>query len=62
MVPVDGQNWDTDPFTAVERDGKLYARGSADMKGFIGVALAQAPRFLPRRSTPDASTRRSITR
>ncbi len=46
MVPVDGQNWDTDPFKAVERDGKLYARGSADMKGFIGVALTQAPKFL----------------
>jgi acetylornithine deacetylase len=46
VVPVDGQNWDTDPFKAVERDGKLYARGSADMKGFIGVALTQAPKFL----------------
>ena len=46
VVPVDGQSWDTDPFTAVERDGKLYARGSADMKGFIGVALAQAPKFV----------------
>ncbi|MGD0492003.1 MAG: acetylornithine deacetylase [Steroidobacteraceae bacterium] len=46
VVPVDGQNWDTDPFQAVERDGKLYARGSADMKGFIGVALTQAPKFL----------------
>src|ERR1700689_5978862 len=46
VVPVDGQNWDTDPFKTVERDGKLYARGSADMKGFIGVALTQAPKFL----------------
>jgi len=46
VVPVDGQNWHTDPFTAIERDGKLYARGSADMKGFIGVALTQAPKFL----------------
>ncbi|HEX4153820.1 MAG TPA: acetylornithine deacetylase [Steroidobacteraceae bacterium] len=46
VVPVDGQSWDTDPFRVVERDGKLYARGSADMKGFIGVALAQAPRFV----------------
>ncbi len=43
VVPVDGQDWHTDPFRAVERDGRLYARGSADMKGFIGVALAQAP-------------------
>jgi acetylornithine deacetylase len=46
VVPVDGQNWDTDPFVATIRDGKLYARGSADMKGFIGIALAQAPRYL----------------
>src|SRR5580658_9974656 len=45
VVPIDGQNWDTDPFVAVERDGKLYARGSADMKGFIGIILAQAPKF-----------------
>jgi acetylornithine deacetylase len=46
VVPVDGQDWDTDPFAAVEREGKLYARGSADMKGFIGIALAQAPKFV----------------
>src|ERR1700722_11131790 len=46
VVPVDGQNWDTDPFVAVERDGKLFARGSADMKGFIGIILAQAPKFV----------------
>src|ERR1700728_3173057 len=46
VVPVDGQNWDSDPFKVVERDGKLYARGSADMKGFIGVALTQAPQFV----------------
>jgi acetylornithine deacetylase len=46
VVPVDGQNWDTDPFVGVERDGKLFARGSADMKGFIGIILAQAPRFV----------------
>lgn len=46
VVPVDGQNWDTDPFEPVERDAKLYARGSADMKGFIGIALAQAPKFV----------------
>src|SRR3984893_18092319 len=46
VVPVDGQNWDTDPFMVTERDGKLFARGSADMKGFIGIALAQAPKFV----------------
>ena len=46
VVPVDGQSWDSDPFIATERDGKLYARGSADMKGFIGIILAQAPKFI----------------
>jgi acetylornithine deacetylase len=46
VVPVDGQQWNTDPFVASEHDGKLYARGSADMKGFIGIALAQAPQFV----------------
>jgi acetylornithine deacetylase len=46
VVPVDGQKWDTDPFLATERDGKLFARGSADMKGFIGIILAQAPTFV----------------
>ncbi len=46
VVPVDGQAWDTDPFVLTERDGRLYARGSADMKGFIGIILAQAPKFV----------------
>src|SRR5271163_4847656 len=46
VVPVDGQNWDTDPFAATLKDGKLYARGSADMKGFIGIILTRAPKFV----------------
>jgi acetylornithine deacetylase len=46
VVPVDGQDWSTDPFVATERDGRLFARGSADMKGFIGIALTQAPKFV----------------
>ena len=46
VVPVDGQQWDTDPFVATERGGKLFARGSADMKGFIGIVLSQAPKFV----------------
>jgi len=45
VVPVDGQPWTSDPFELVERDGKLYGRGSCDMKGFIAVALAMVPEF-----------------
>jgi acetylornithine deacetylase len=40
VVPVDGQEWSSDPFTLVERDGRLHARGSSDMKGFIACCLA----------------------
>ncbi|WP_158903306.1 acetylornithine deacetylase [Burkholderia sp. L27(2015)] len=43
VVPVNGQPWDTDPFKAVVKDGKLYGRGACDMKGFIGVSLALLP-------------------
>ncbi len=45
VVPVDGQNWSSDPFALMERDGKLYGRGTCDMKGFIAVALALVPKF-----------------
>ncbi|GGF39803.1 acetylornithine deacetylase [Aliidongia dinghuensis] len=45
VVPVDGQDWSSDPFRLVERDGKFYGRGTADMKGFIALALARAERF-----------------
>ncbi len=45
VVPVDGQNWASDPFTLTERDGKLFGRGTCDMKGFIAVALALVPTF-----------------
>lgn len=44
VVPVDGQDWSTDPFRMVERGGSLYGRGTADMKGFIASALAAADR------------------
>ena len=43
VVPVDGQAWDTDPFTVTERNGKLYGRGTCDMKGFDALALAAVP-------------------
>src|ERR1700709_476761 len=43
VVPVDGQEWSSDPFAAEVRGDKLYGRGTCDMKGFIGVALAVLP-------------------
>jgi len=45
VVPVDGQDWATDPWTLTEKDGRLYGRGTCDMKGFIACALSAAPRF-----------------
>jgi acetylornithine deacetylase len=45
VVPVDGQDWRSEPFKATEKDGRLYARGSSDMKSFIAVALALVPDF-----------------
>lgn len=48
VVPVEGQAWDTDPFTVVEKDGKLYGRGTCDMKGFDALALAAVPLALER--------------
>jgi len=45
VVPVDGQKWDTDPFKAIEKAGRIYGRGASDMKGFIAVILALLPEF-----------------
>ncbi|NJM83253.1 MAG: M20/M25/M40 family metallo-hydrolase, partial [Tabrizicola sp.] len=39
VVPVDGQSWTTDPWTVTERDGRLYGRGTCDMKGFVALAI-----------------------
>jgi acetylornithine deacetylase len=44
-VPVTGQTWTSDPFLLAERDGKLYGRGTCDMKGFIACVLAAVPLF-----------------
>jgi acetylornithine deacetylase len=46
VVPVDGQPWDTDPFTATLKDDRIYGRGACDMKSYIAAALAMTPRFL----------------
>jgi acetylornithine deacetylase len=43
VVPVDGQPWSSDPFVLTERDGRLYGRGTCDMKGFLALALAAVP-------------------
>lgn len=45
-VPVDGQSWHSDPFVLSARDGRLYARGAADMKGFVASMLAAVPDLL----------------
>ena len=52
VVPVKGQSWDTDPFTLVKKGSKLFARGSADMKGYIACCLA----ILPTLSKADLNT------
>lgn len=46
VVPVDGQDWSSDPWMVVERDGKLFGRGTCDMKGFDALALHALQRAL----------------
>jgi acetylornithine deacetylase len=49
VVPVEGQTWSSDPFVLTERNGRLYGRGSADMKGFLACVLAAVPDFVRRK-------------
>jgi len=46
VVPVEGQDWTTDPWTVIEKDGKLFGRGVADMKSFSAIALSLVPEML----------------
>ncbi len=46
VVPVENQPWDTNPFEIVRKNNRLYGRGTADMKGFIAIALALVPEML----------------
>lgn len=45
VVPVDGQDWSSDPFRIEVRGGRLYGRGTSDMKSFLAIALAEAEDF-----------------
>ena len=45
VVPVDGQPWTSDPWTLTQRDGRLYGRGTCDMKSFLALSLAALPQF-----------------
>lgn len=48
VVPVDDQDWASDPFQMTETDGRLYGRGTCDMKGFVATVLAAVPGFVNR--------------
>ena len=46
VVPIDGQQWSSDPWTVTERDGKLFGRGTCDMKSWSALTLARVPEFI----------------
>lgn len=47
VVPAEEPEWESEPFTLTERDGKLYGRGAADMKGFVAIATNLARELDP---------------
>lgn len=49
VVPVEGQAWDTDPFSVTRKDGKLFGRGTADMKSFSAIGLSLVPDMLAKK-------------
>ena len=49
VVPVTNQKWDTDPFQLIEKDQKLYGRGTSDMKSFIGLVLSRVPKIVEKK-------------
>ena len=51
VVPIDGQTWNSDPWLLSEREGRLFGRGAADMKAFLGILLVKAPEMLRREPT-----------
>lgn len=48
VVPTTGQPWDTDPYAMTTKDGRLYGRGTCDMKGFVACVLSMVPEFKAR--------------
>jgi acetylornithine deacetylase len=49
VVPVTNQKWDSDPFQLIEKDQKLYGRGTSDMKSFIGLVLSRVPKIVEKK-------------